>query len=65
MILSAGLMLDRLADKFDHKPAAQAGARIERAVDRAYAAGIKPREFGGRDGTEAVTKAVMAGLDQG
>jgi 3-isopropylmalate dehydrogenase len=64
MILSAGLMLDWLADKFDHGPAAQAGARIERAVDRAYAAGIKPCEFGGRDGTDAVARAVMAGLDE-
>jgi 3-isopropylmalate dehydrogenase len=64
MILSAGLMLDWLADKFDHKPAAEAGARIERAVDRAFAAGIKPCEFGGQDGTEAVAKAVMAALDQ-
>jgi 3-isopropylmalate dehydrogenase len=64
MILSAGLMLDWLADKFDHAPAAQAGERIERAVDRAYAAGIKPCEFGGRDGTDAVAKAVMAGLDE-
>jgi 3-isopropylmalate dehydrogenase len=63
MILSAGLMLDWLADKFDHQPAAEAGARIERAVDRAYAAGLKPCEFGGRDGTNAVAKAVMAGLD--
>src|SRR6195256_4005970 len=64
MILSAGLMLDWLADKFDPKPAAEAGARIERAVNRAYAAGIKPCEFGGRDGTDAVAKAVMAGLDE-
>jgi 3-isopropylmalate dehydrogenase len=63
MILSAGLMLDWLADKFDHKPAAQAGARIERAIDRAYAAGIKPCEFGGQDGTDAVAQAVMAELD--
>src|SRR3984893_8030282 len=63
MILSAGLMLDWLADKFDHKPAAEAGARIERAVDRAFAGGIKPFEFGGRDGTEAVAKAVMAELE--
>src|ERR1700687_1425093 len=49
MILSAGLMLDWLADKLNHKPAAEAGARIERAVDRAFAAGIKPCELGGRD----------------
>jgi 3-isopropylmalate dehydrogenase len=64
MILSAGLMLDWLAGKFDHKPAAEAGARIERAVDRAFASGIKPCELGGRDGTEAVAKAVMVGLEE-
>jgi 3-isopropylmalate dehydrogenase len=64
MILSAGMMLDWLGDKFDHKPAAEAGARIERAVDRAYASGTRPYEFGGRDGTAAVAKAVMAALDQ-
>jgi 3-isopropylmalate dehydrogenase len=64
MILSAGLMLDWLADKFDHPPAAHAGARIERAVDRAYAAGLRPCELGGRDGTDAVAKAVMAALDE-
>src|SRR4249919_2916753 len=63
MILSAGLMLDWLADKLNHKPAAEAGARIERAVDRAFAAGIKPCELGGRDGTEAVAKAVMVALE--
>jgi 3-isopropylmalate dehydrogenase len=64
MILSAGLMLDWLADKFDHKGAADAGARIERAVDRAFAAGIRPCEFGGRDGTEAVARAVLAELGE-
>ena len=63
MILSAGLMLDWLGDKFGHNPATEAGARIERAVDNAYEAGIKPIEFGGKDGTAAVADAVMAGLD--
>jgi hypothetical protein len=28
-----------------------------------FAAGIKPREFGGPDGTAAVAKAVLAALD--
>src|SRR4051812_1453254 len=37
MILSAGMMLDWLADTHDHPPAAEAAARIERAVDKAYA----------------------------
>jgi len=62
MILSAALMLDWLADRHDHPPAAEAAQRIERAVDRAFANGIKPCEFGGRDGTGAVGRAVLAAL---
>ena len=53
MILSAAMMLDWLADKHDHQPAAEAAQRIERAVDKAYAGGIKPMEYGGKDGTVA------------
>src|SRR5262245_23899145 len=63
MILSAAMMLEWLADKHDHPPAAEAAQRIERAVDRAFADGIKPIEFGGRDGTAPIAKAVLAALD--
>jgi 3-isopropylmalate dehydrogenase len=63
MILSAAMMLDWLADKHDHQPAAEAALRIERAVDKAYAGGIKPMEYGGKDGTNAVATAVMKALD--
>jgi 3-isopropylmalate dehydrogenase len=62
MILSAGMMLDWLADKHDHPAAADAALRIERAVDTAYAGGLKPMEYGGKDGTAAIAKAVMAAL---
>ena len=62
MILSAAMMLDWLADKHDHPVAAQAAQRIERAVDQAYAGGLKPMEYGGKDGTAAIAKAVMAAL---
>jgi 3-isopropylmalate dehydrogenase len=62
MILSAAMMLDWLADKHDHPPAAEAARRIEGAVDLAFASGIKPSEFSGLDGTTAVAKAVLAGL---
>ena len=62
MILSAAMMLDWLADKHDHPPAAEAASRIERAVDEAYAGGIKPMEFGGSDGTSAIAGAVMKAL---
>jgi 3-isopropylmalate dehydrogenase len=62
MILSAAMMLDWLADKHDHQPAADAAIRIERAVDNAYASGIKPMEYGGSDGTVAIANAVMKAL---
>jgi len=62
MILSTAMMLDWLADKHGVEGAAEAGARIERAVDKAYAGGIKPTELGGNNGTADVTKAVLAAL---
>jgi 3-isopropylmalate dehydrogenase len=62
MILSAAMMLDWLADKHGVESAAEAGERIERAVDQAYAGGLKPMEFGGSNGTADITKAVLAGL---
>jgi 3-isopropylmalate dehydrogenase len=62
MILSAAMMLDWLAEKHDHPPAADAALRIERAVDKAYACGIKPMEYGGNDGTTAVANAVLKAL---
>jgi 3-isopropylmalate dehydrogenase len=62
MILSAAMMLDWLADKHDHQPAADAAIRIERAVDAAYGSGIKPIEYGGSDGTTAISAAVMKAL---
>ena len=62
MILSAAMMLDWLADKHGLESAAEAGERIERAVDKAYADGIKPMEFGGKNGTADIAKAVLAAL---
>jgi 3-isopropylmalate dehydrogenase len=62
MILSAAMMLDWLAEKHDHPPAAEAALRIERAVDAAYSGGVKPMEYGGKDGTSAVADAVLKAL---
>jgi 3-isopropylmalate dehydrogenase len=56
------MMLDWLADKHGLESAAEAGERIERAVDKAYAEGIKPMEFGGNNGTADIGNAVLAGL---
>ncbi len=61
MILSAAMMLDYLADKHDMPAAGEAAQRIERAVDKAYET-IKPMEFGGKDGTAAISKAVLTAL---
>src|SRR6187401_1612340 len=63
MILSTAMMLDWLADRHDHPPASDAALRIERAVDKAYAGGIMPMEYGGGDGTAAIAKAVLASLN--
>src|SRR5438874_2908868 len=63
MILSAALMLDWLADRHGCAGAADAARRIERAVDRAFAAGLTPREFGGRDRTAAIASAVLRALN--
>jgi len=62
MILSAAMMLDWLADKHGLQSVAEAGERIERAVDKAYAEGITPMEFGGSNGTTEIAKAVLAAL---
>ena len=62
MILSTAMMLDWLADKHGIEGAAEAGERIERAVDKVYAEGIKPMEFGGNNGTADIAKAVIKAL---
>jgi 3-isopropylmalate dehydrogenase len=62
MILSAAMMLDWLADKHGLESAAEAGERIERAVDKVFADGIKPMEFGGENGTADIARAVLAAL---
>jgi 3-isopropylmalate dehydrogenase len=62
MILSTAMMLDWLADKHGIEGATEVAERIERAVDKVYADGIKPTEFGGSNGTADIAKAVIAAL---
>ena len=63
MLLSTAMMLDWLGEKHDHPQATAAAERIDRAVEKAFAQGLKPFEFGGQDGTAAVTNAVLKALD--
>src|SRR4030081_2454585 len=62
MILSTAMMLDWLAQKHRLKTATAAAESVERAVDKVYAEGIRPMEFGGRKGTAETAKAVLAAL---
>ncbi|GAB5518654.1 MAG: isocitrate/isopropylmalate dehydrogenase family protein [Rhodothermales bacterium] len=60
MILSAAMMLDWLGETHDHAPARAAGERIESAVEAAFAERrLSTAEYGGADGTAAVTNAVL------
>jgi 3-isopropylmalate dehydrogenase len=62
-ILSAAMMLDWLAERSGQDALAAAARRIEEAVDRVFAAqAVVPFEFGGKDGTAAITAAVVAEL---
>jgi 3-isopropylmalate dehydrogenase len=62
MILSVAMMLDWLGDKHGLDAAAEAATRIESAVDKVYADGLKPFEFGGSNGTADIAKAVLEAL---
>ena len=62
MLLSAALMLDWLADRHGHAPAAEAARKIEAAIDAAYATGLRPFEFGGSDGTATIAGAAIGAL---
>ncbi len=63
MILSAAMMLDWLADRHASEPLNQASLRLEHAVDAVFASGrLRPFEFGGTDGTQAIAAAIAAEL---
>ncbi|WP_223302665.1 isocitrate/isopropylmalate dehydrogenase family protein [Halotalea alkalilenta] len=62
MLLSTAMMLDWLAQRHSIACLADASDALHAAVDSAYAERIRPVEFGGEDGTLAITRAVLAEL---
>lgn len=63
MILSAAMMLDWLADRHGDVRLADGATLIDAAVQQVFASGtVKPVEFGGSDGTAAITSAVSHAL---
>ena len=62
-ILSAAMMLDWLAERSRNDALAQAARRIEKAVDVIFQSQkLKPFEFGGNAGTQAIRDAVLSNL---
>ena len=65
MFLSAAMMLDWLGERHGSAQLAEAAQILEEAVRAAFAGGkLVPCEFGGQDGTAAITQAVLAELAQ-
>src|SRR3954451_7501942 len=62
MILSVAMMLDWLADKHGVEGGGEGGERVEGGRDKVYAEANKPMEFGGRNGTADIARAVLAAL---
>ena len=64
-ILSGALMLDYLAEKTGHAGYADAAHAVERSVEAGFAANrLRPMEFGGDMGTVAVTRELLAILEE-
>jgi 3-isopropylmalate dehydrogenase len=64
MILSAGMMLDWLAERHRDEAAARGAARIEQSVARVLASGrVIPEDLGGTASTTDVAEAVAANLE--
>jgi 3-isopropylmalate dehydrogenase len=62
-ILSAAMMLDWLAERSRNVALSQAARRIEKAVDVIFQSQkLKPFEFGGTAGTQAIRDAVLSNL---
>jgi 3-isopropylmalate dehydrogenase len=65
MILSAALMLEWLGETHGLLEAGAEAARLRQAVDAAFASGrLRSFELGGKDGTQAITRAVIDALAQ-
>jgi 3-isopropylmalate dehydrogenase len=64
MLLSVVMMLDWLAARHADEGLTAAARTLERAIQQPFARGeLLTAEFGGSDGTEAVTRKVIAELE--
>jgi len=64
MLLSAAMMLDWLGETHGVADCVAAATRLRAAVDAAFASGeLLPFEFGGSDGTEGISSAILRALE--
>jgi len=64
MILSVGMMLDWLGEKYKDRRCIQAASRIQSAVDRVFVDGeIVPADWGGNATTVQITQALIEKID--
>ncbi len=64
MLLSAAMMLAWLGERHHDPAMTQAATTLERAIQRPFAIGaLRTHDFGGRHGTQAVARAVVAELE--
>jgi 3-isopropylmalate dehydrogenase len=60
MFLSAAMMLEWLGDQHGDARLREGAKLLDDCVRAAFgASGVKPWEFGGKDGTQAITRAVL------
>lgn len=64
MFLSGAMMLEWLGERHAIDGAKRAAVLVRNAVDAGLAAGLRPSEVGGPDGTHAIARAVMAHLEK-
>jgi 3-isopropylmalate dehydrogenase len=65
MYLSAAMMLDWLGETHGMEACVEAGARLQKAVEGAFAGGgLRPYEMGGTSGLREITAAVTEKLNQ-
>ena len=65
-ILSGAMMLDYLADRSGVNAPARAADLINSAIDRGFAANrMRPMEFGGDQGTRALTRELLDLMQSG
>jgi 3-isopropylmalate dehydrogenase len=65
MLLSCAMMLEWLGEQHGDASASAAGHRLDAAVLRVYGEGrVRPFEFGGKDGTTAITRAVLKSIEE-